>query len=301
MHLALSASPVSRMLKLGRALSDWTFSSMFERRNSGPSAVNDRSAAGDDDECRRSMRTVLESHIIPRLVKAHRSGEARAANDTASRLLGEEVIAFSQFCAGGKREEAIALIERLRSEGLEQEDIFVELITPAARYLGEQWEEDQLGFAEVTIGLVLMHEVIHGMGYEYHDGPQHGSGVKRVMLASAPGSQHVLGLSIVSEFFRKAGWQVVLEVSPSRTELCHAVQNEWFDLVGLSVALDSQLDALSALVDSLKSASRNPSTPVLLGGPVFTIGSHRAEAFGAEAICVDARECVPLAVSVMAP
>ena len=139
------------------------------------------------------------------------------------------------------------------------------------------------------------------MGYEYHDGPQQGSGVKRVMLASAPGSQHVLGLSIVSEFFRKAGWQVVLEVSPSRTELCHAVQNEWFDLVGLSVALDSQLDALSALVGSLKSASRNPSTPVLLGGPAFTIGSHRAEAFGAEAICVDARECVPLAISVMAP
>lgn len=301
MHLAFSASPVSRMLKLGRALSDWTLSSMFDRHNSRPSAVSDRSAAGDDDECRRSMRTVLESHIIPRLVKAHRSGEVRAANDTASRLLGDEVIAFAQFCAGGKREQGIALIERLRSEGLEQEDIFVELITPAARYLGERWEDDQLGFAEVTIGLVLMHEVIHGMGYEYHDGPQQGSGVKRVMLASAPGSQHVLGLSIVSEFFRKAGWQVVLEVSPSRTELCHAVQNEWFDLVGLSVALDSQLDALSALVGSLKSASRNPSTPVLLGGPAFTIGSHRAEAFGAEAICVDARECVPLAVSVMAP
>lgn len=301
MHLAFSASPVSRMLKLGRALSDWTLSSMFDRHNSRPSAVNDRSAAGDDDECRRSMRTVLESHIIPRLVKAHRGDEARAANDTACRLLGDEVIAFAQFCAVGKREQAIALIERLRSEGLEQEDIFVELITPAARYLGEQWEEDQLGFAEVTIGLVLMHEVIHGMGYEYHDGPQQGSGVKRVMLASAPGSQHVLGLAIVSEFFRKAGWQVVLEVSPSRTELCHAVQNEWFDLVGLSVALDSQLDALSALVGSLKSASRNPCTPVLLGGPVFTIGSHRAEAFGAEAICVDARECVPLAASMMAP
>ncbi len=303
MHLAFSASPVGRMLKLGRAISSWSLSSMFEGRTSRrTSETSDRSSA-TDDECRRSMRTVLESHIIPRLVQAHRTGEseARAANDTASRLLGDEVLVFGKFCADGKREHASELIARLRAEGLAPEDIFIELITPAARYLGQQWEEDRLGFAEVTVGLVLMHEVIHGMGYEYHDGPQQSGGVKRVMLASAPGSQHVLGLSIVSEFFRKAGWQVVLEVSPSRTELCHAVQNEWFDLVGISVALDAQLDTLGALVDSLKVASRNPSTPVLLGGPAFSLASHQAGAFGAEAICVDARECVPLALSVMAP
>ena len=300
MHLAFSTSSVGRMLRLGRAIGHWSLSSMFERRTPRASKSSDRTAA-TDDECRRSMRTVLESHIIPRLVQAHRiGGESQAANDTASRLLGEEVIVFGRFCADGRREQATELIARLRAEGLEPEDIFVELITPAARYLGQQWEEDRLGFPEVTVGLVLMHEVIHGMGYEYHDGPQQGGGVKRVMLASAPGSQHVLGLSIVSEFFRKAGWQVVLEVSPSQTELCHAVQNEWFDLVGISVALDSQLDALGALVGSLKGASRNPSTPVLLGGPVFSLGSHRAEAFGAQAICVDARECVPLALSVMA-
>ena len=298
MHLAFSASPVSRMLRLGRAISSWTLSSMFERRESDLPQSNDRSTA-TDNECRRSMRTVLESHIIPRLVQAHRTGEDRAANDSASRPLGDEITAFAEFCAGGKRQQATLLIERLKAEGLDQDDVFIDLITPAARYLGQQWEEDLLGFAEVTVGLVLMQEVIHGMGYEYHDGPQHAGGIKRVMLASAPGSQHVLGLSIVSEFFRKAGWQVVLEVSPSHTELCHAVQNEWFDLVGLSVALDSQLDVLSGLVDSLKAASRNPTTPVLLGGPAFSIGAHRAETFGAQAICVDARDCVKLALATL--
>jgi methanogenic corrinoid protein MtbC1 len=290
------------MLKLGRAFSAWTLSSMFERSSSGTSQRHDGASNSDDDDCRRSMRTVLESQIIPRLVQAHRAGEERAANDSASRALHEEITSFAGFCARGERQNAALLIERLQTEGLDQEGIFIELITPAARYLGEQWEEDQLGFAEVTVGLMQMQEVIHSMGYEYHDGPQHATCVKRVMLASAPGSQHVLGLSIVSEMFRKAGWQVVLEVSPSRTQLCHAVQNEWFDLVGLSVALDSQLDTLSSLVDSLKAASRNPTTPVLLGGPAFSMGAvHRAEAFGAQAICVDARECVPMALAALAP
>ncbi len=300
MHLVFSASPVSRMLSLGRALSAWTLSSLFERRDAN-SAHRRADAGSSDQECRRSMRMVLESQIIPRLVNAHRTGEELAANSSTSQPFDDEIATFARLCAAGKRQEAVLLIERLRSDGLDQEGVFVDLITPAARLLGRQWEDDLLGFSEVTVGLVLMHEVIHGMGYEFHDGPQTAGGIKRVMLACAPGSQHVLGLAIVAEFFRKAGWQVVLEVSPSRTELCHAVRNEWFDLVGVSVALDSQLVALSDLVDSLKTASRNPTTPVLLGGPIFSTGAHRAETFGAQAICVDARDCVPLALATQAP
>jgi MerR family transcriptional regulator, light-induced transcriptional regulator len=79
------------------------------------------------------------------------------------------------------------------------------------------------------------------------------------------------------------------------------VKNEWFDLVGLSVALDAQLPSLADLVASLKAASRNPATPVLLGGPVFSLRDLRAESFGAQAICLDARESVPLALSVLTP
>lgn len=300
MHLAFSASPVSRMLSLGRAISAWTSSSLFERRDAH-SSQRRADAGSSDQECRRSMRMVLESQIIPRLVNAHRTGEEVAANSSTSQPFDGEIAAFASLCAAGKRQEAVLLIERLQSHGLDHEGVFVDLITPAARLLGRQWEDDLLGFSEVTVGLVLMHEVVHGMGYEYHDGPQAAGGVKRVMLACAPGSQHVLGLAIVAEFFRKAGWQVVLEVSPSGTELCRAVRNEWFDLVGVSVALDSQLVALSGLVENLKAASRNPTTPVLLGGPIFSTGAHRAETFGAQAICVDARDCVPLALATQTP
>jgi methanogenic corrinoid protein MtbC1 len=108
------------------------------------------------------------------------------------------------------------------------------------------------------------------------------------MLASAPGSQHVLGLSIVCEFFRTAGWQVALEVSPGDAGLCDAVRQEWFDVAGLSVALDSQLVALPALVAGLRHASRNPDLQVMLGGPAFLPDGLVAASFGAQAICRDA-------------
>ena len=299
MTQALFSSPVGRLLLAGKALGAWTLSSMFHRRPARTVVRNRDRSVGDEDECRRSMRSVLESHVIPRLVQAHHVG-AVPATGRDTRSLEPEVAGFARCCAVGDRQAAAAVIERLREAGIGQEHIFVDLIAPAARRLGEQWEEDEVSFTDVTIGLVLMHEVIHSMGYEYLDGPQHAGGVRRVMLASAPGSQHVLGLSIVSEFFRSAGWQVVLEVSQSSQELCHAVQNEWFDLVGLSVALDAQLEELPALVARLKGASRNPGTPVLLGGPVFSVRDCAPEAFGAQAICLDARDSVVLAQSLLA-
>ncbi len=292
-----STWPGSPAESLSQALYGWWLSSMHQPRRRSPARkAHDGQSTGDDD-CRRSMRGVLEDQIIPRLLVAHRDG---AVNARPSGRLDAHVAAFAAVCATGDRAAADRFIAQLRAEGHEADSVMVDLVGPAALLLGREWEDDRRSFVDVTLGLVLMHEIIHTMGYEFRDGPKQAGQVRRVMLASAPGSQHVLGLSIVSEFFRKAGWQVVLEVSPSSTELCHAVKNEWFDLVGLSVALDAQLPALPALIGKLKAASRNPAMPVLLGGPVFTLSPQQAERFGAQAICTDAREAVATAHSLVA-
>lgn len=263
-----------------------------------------RSRGGEVDdaggECRAAMRSVLESQIIPRLLQVTRPPVATPVVAKAAAPAAADIDSFSRLCVAGDRAACTAMIERLMAEGLPADSVLVDLVAPAARLLGQRWEDDTLDFMSVTVGLVLMHEMIHALGYEVHDGPQESGVMRRVMLASAPGSQHVLGLSIVSEFFRKAGWQVVLEVSPSRAELCRAVGNEWFDLVGLSVGLESQLADLPALVGTLRKASRNPQPPVLLGGPVFLQRDDLdAAQFGAQAICRDARESLGLAASLV--
>lgn len=303
MNLASFALPLSRLASRADALRGWVLSSMFSPRRAP--AMSDREAdhgadhGVDDEDCRRSLRTVLETQIIPRLTLSHREGSVAARPNASPRPPAADIAAFARCCVAGDRAGTVRIVETLRAGGLDQDDLLTELIAPAARLLGRQWEDDERSFSDVTLGLVRMHELIHAMGYEYHDGPQQAGGVRRVMLASAPGSQHVLGLSIVSEFFRKAGWQVVLEVSSSSAELCRAVRNEWFDVVGLSVGFDAQLRGLPALVAELKAAARNPGTPVLLGGPVFTLRDQPAENFGAQAICLDARESVQLAAALL--
>jgi methylmalonyl-CoA mutase cobalamin-binding subunit len=105
------------------------------------------------------------------------------------------------------------------------------------------------------------------------------------MLACAPGSQHILGLTIVSEFFNKEGWQTVVEISSSAEGLIHAAANEWFDVIGISVAIESQLDGLETLVTGIRKASQNANVAIL-----------DATEFGACEICTDPKVAVKLAL-----
>ena len=209
----------------------------------------------------------------------------------------KEVETFVTLCISQDPLAAQVFVNRMLAEGLNTEHIFLELITPAARYLGTQWESDRMDFTQVTHGLVRLHAIAHEIGFAYQDGPLIKGDVKRVMIASAPGSEHLLGPTIVAEFFRKEGWQVVVEISPSAKELVQAVGNEWFDTVGLSVSIEQQLTDLAMLVAQIKRFSRNPRVAVLLGGPIFTIRDLEATTFGAGGICTNAKEAVSLALS----
>lgn len=252
---------------------------------------------GDSEQCRRSLLSVLEKDIIPRLLSGSQPG---TLGQVSAKLDDADVTALAEFCAAGDREGAHGLMSRLAAGGLPPAAMLTELIGGAARRLGEQWAEDRVDFMAVTSGLILMQDLIHHMGYGTSHGPQASSAIRRVMLASAPGSQHLLGLSIVSEFFRKSGWDVVVEIAPSDTKLQHAVSSEWFDLLGLSVGLDTQLAGLPRLVKSMRRASRNPDIPVMLGGPVFIGRELHAHAYEAQAICCDVEESLRLAQDLIA-
>jgi methanogenic corrinoid protein MtbC1 len=248
------------------------------------------------DECKRSLTEVIETQIIPRLVQAHRVGSA-----DASEVLGgpgispRQLAAFVALSQSSSTQETTQFIDELLHQGVTTDRIFLELIAPAARQLGVMWEQDLCDFTQVTCGLVRMHEITHRLGFEYQNGPQLGSDVQRIMLASAPGSQHFLGMTIVSDFFRKAGWDVVIEISLSENELVHAVSNEWFDVIGISCGTEAQLQTLPGLIRALKAASGNPEPGILLGGPIFTLQAHDARRLGADGICLDVKEAVALA------
>ena len=87
-----------------------------------------------------------------------------------------------------------------------------------------------------------------------------------LLLTSAPGEVHTLGLSIVSEFFMRAGWDVDAHFLPAEP-VARQVQTTWYDVVGFSLAATMHLEALTQTVAAVRRASRNPQVTIVVGGP----------------------------------
>ncbi len=296
MHLHSPALPFHPLRAFASA---WlTLMSSFGQGITPRTSSSSADASGHQEECKRSLTEVIETQIIPRLVQAHRVALPDANAPTAGPGISPKQLAsFVALSKSSSSSETTQFIDELLHQGVTTDRIFLELIAPAARQLGVMWEQDLCDFTEVTCGLVRMHEITHRLGFEYQNGPQLGGDVQRIMLASAPGSQHFLGMTIVSDFFRKAGWDVVIEISLSENELMHAVNNEWFDVIGISCATEAQLKTLPGLIRALKASSGNPEPGILLGGPIFTVQQHDARSLGADGICIDVKEAVALAAS----
>lgn len=246
--------------------------------------------------CKNSLLEVIELQIIPRLVDSH-SGFAPLDMQECTAVFSptqQDIAAFAQLCVQDSARPANQCIDQLVRDGFAVQEVFLQLIAEAARHLGWMWEQDDADFSQVTLGLMRLQQITHRLGFEYQSGPQTAGRVRRLMIGSAPGSQHLLGLSMVSEFFRKDGWQVVVEIADTEAGLLRAVRNEWFDLVGLSAGLAEQISVLPQLIAQIKAASKNPAVPVILGGAAFFSVTVQPQDLGADGLSTDAAQAVAL-------
>jgi methanogenic corrinoid protein MtbC1 len=106
---------------------------------------------------------------------------------------------------------------------------------------------------------------------------------------------HILGLSIVSELFRSDGWHVVMEMASTEKDLIQTLRREWFDMIGLSVALIEQLPSLPSLVETLRAEALNPNTQIILGGRAVLLDDDLLAKTGADGMSVYAPEAIVIA------
>lgn len=264
---------------------------MSEFDASGGSSHARPTTGAAEEDCKGTLHVVIENQIIPRLLNVLPIDSANAQAWSVDWPLGErpEFLAFTQWCLQNDAAQANRFVDGLMDRGLTPAQVFMELITPAARHLGVLWDRDECDFTQVTCGLAIMHQMIYRLGYDTPTAALNEGEQESVMLACAPGSQHFLGLTIVADLYRKAGVNVVLEISSTESELLRAVSHEWFDVVGISVALAAQLQSLPSLIAHLREQSGNPRVKVVLGGPVFLFHPITAQALGADAIFTDAQ------------
>ena len=238
------------------------------------------------------LTRTVKDEVIPRLVLARRPQQATVAAVVSARPDSGQVERLVTMVLEGDQDEASAYVGAMSDNGTPTESLFLDLLTPTARRLGEMWEDDSCSFTDVTLGLIRLGNVMHLLSHAFSDDHASVRSGPSVLLAQVPGEQHGFGLAMVVQFFRRAGWNVRQESAPSREQLCGIVQEQWFGLIGLSVACSDRMDQLVADIRAVRRASRNPAIGVMVGGPPFVAHPQLAAMVGADATAIDGLQAV---------
>jgi methanogenic corrinoid protein MtbC1 len=157
--------------------------------------------------------------------------------------------------------------------------------------MGDLWLADECSFIDVTIGLARLQQVVRELSPSFEPELAEARPTRRALLLTAPGEQHTLGVSMVEQFFRRAGWEVA---APPKGEASavNLVRKEWFTMVGFSVSCVELLDGLQSTIRSLRHTSRNPDLIVMVGGNAFIDQPDLVSRVGADAMAADGRQAV---------
>jgi len=242
----------------------------------------------------RLARTI-EAEVIPRLVQQHRDPAAPVTPLPTLAEVGELV----QALVANAEPRVTELLEVLHRRGVGVDSIYLDLLAPAARKLGELWEDDRVDFATVTVSLGRLQRLLRLLSPGFGDSVLHPANGRRVLLTQPDQELHMFGLAMVAEFFRREGWDVLGGVAGVGIDAVKWVGRDWFDVVGFSLGNEQRLPWLRDNIAELRQRSRNADIVVLVGGPVFTMNPSWSEEVGADAT-TDGRTAPVLAETMLA-
>lgn len=283
------------MVEMSQCAADLESQTETDTTQSAPSRRAPRTTVPRAEREAILVRTV-KLDVIPRLLSLVRVPNAVQA--AVPGITPGHVADLADLAVYGKEGAVSAFVTGLREQGLAAESLFLDLLTPVARRLGEWWEQDICGFTEVTTGLWRLQDAMHGLRPAFLSAAPFPSG-PRILLIPIPGEQHTFGLSMVHEFFRRAGWNAWTGPIGSRAELAEAVRRQWVDVVGFSLGSDDRLDAARQEVAAVRAASRNPGLIVLVGGPPFVLSPGLAASIGANGTAADGAQAVAMAAGLV--
>jgi MerR family transcriptional regulator, light-induced transcriptional regulator len=247
-----------------------------ERRVVVPFAPRRKARPTDGDLVR-----VIEGEIIPRLLLTQ---EARAASAPPLDALERRRDSVDDFARRTVSEDLAPLLSDVLSrldDGATLDALCLDLFAPAARRLGDWWMDDVIGFTDVTVGLCRLQQLVHELGDRLGDRDA-GPDAPAILLAAVPGEQHVFGLVLMGEMFRRDGWRVTSATDASADELLDMIGQERFDVVGLSLTDPRFWDPAVRLAPRLRKASANDEVSLMVGGGIFAREPERIAQIGAD-------------------
>ena len=234
----------------------------------------------------KDFKSIYSLGSSPRLVGGTTFSELVALDQSQVELLTQAAIK--------SMEETRKILMKWRSQGHSLKDTYLFGITGSARLIGELWSRDTLDFVNVTIALSRLHRVMHEFSQEFlSEGNAESNGLS-LLLMTEPGSQHGLGVFMLSEFFRQAGWRVTLASPQDIVDFKRIFLSDWFDAVVLSISTDRQIDAVAQSLLELSKTTANPNLKIYVGGPMAQLSPEAINWDGTLLLQTDAAQTVEI-------
>ena len=240
------------------------------------------------------LQRTLQSVVIPDLVR-RRTGAHSAR--TPGESLSAEALAVLAHASLDSLPAVESKLEHLLAQGWDMERLYLQGIAATARQLGQWWLSDQIHFANLTLAVGRLQELVlrwEGRFLRSAE-PLPGAHQRVALLAGDFQDQHSLGLLMLQAFFKRDGWQLHPTAGMTEASLLAHLKAVHVDLVGLSVATDRRLPQTRQLIEALRQASLNPKLQVIVGGPLLMAHPEMAHDLGGDFVGLEADQASKLA------
>ncbi len=236
---------------------------------------------------------LVAAHVVPHLVAANRGVPPRhiTCAEAASFTAGD-VAEFATLLIGADGVASASYINRAVHGGAEAAAIYVELLAPAARHLGNLWDQDVASAADVTIGLGRLHYILRALAPSFHRDARPPHAGRRVLLMAPKGEQQRFALAMAEAFFSRAGWLVEKAAQGDPATWRGAARRGWFDIAGFAVTGCEQPEVLAGFIRAARAISQNQRIGIITISPTCIEQPHWADGLGADASFTDAAQAV---------
>jgi excisionase family DNA binding protein len=164
---------------------------------------------------------------------------------------------------GGDEASAWSVVDRALGTGYSPTDIYLQLLAPALRSIGDGWHAGSLSVGEEHRATAVAARLVGRLGPSF---VRRGRPAGTVVLGAAPGDAHSLPVSMLADVVRAHGYRVVDLGGnvPVVSFTAAAAGLDGLVAVGVSVGDAGCLDAAREVATAVRAVA---AVPVLIGGP----------------------------------
>jgi MerR family transcriptional regulator, light-induced transcriptional regulator len=190
----------------------------------------------------------------------------------------------------GRRFDAIEIAVGAVDQGLSVPDLYKRVLAAAQIELGLMWQRGEIHVAEEHLASRITEQVLAIVSARMPRAHKLG---KRVLVTSAHGDLHDIGLRMVADHFEMAGWEAInLGASTPPDAVVRALKDFEIDLLAISAKQTVHLRAASEMIAAVRAATARSHVPILVGGAPFALVPDLWKVIGADGAALSAIDAV---------